>query len=154
VVPENSKICAVLILLGTTSVAAQVKIVIPKRQFQPEEQIRARVENQSSRPITICVQFGQSSQKAGASESTPSPFLVEVNRSGRWSVLLIGPDVGSSLQTVEVDSGNSLEFPFRLTEKGTLRLRLDYWIGSRDVKCNVTEKGARRLRSANFTVGG
>lgn len=79
---------------------------------------------------------------------------MEVNRSGRWSVLLIGPDVGSSLQTVEVDSGKSLEFPFRLIEEGTLRLRLDYWVGSSDGKCNGVEKGAKHLRSANFTVGG
>lgn len=146
---------AVLILLWAGSAAAQVKISIPKRSFRPEEQIQAKLENQSSQPISICVEFGQWSPKAGSLESTPSPFLVEVKRNGRWSVLLNGPDIGSNPQSVEMESGKSLDFPFRLIEKGTLQLRLEYWVGSRDVKCNGREKGsARHLRSATFTVGG
>jgi hypothetical protein len=64
-----------VIMLLTGGVAAQVKIIIPKRNFQPEEQIQAKLENQSSRPITVCVEFGQRSPKAGASESTPVPIL-------------------------------------------------------------------------------
>jgi hypothetical protein len=153
-VTKTPKTWAVVILLFAGSVAAQVKIAIPKRNFQLEEQILATLKNQSSRPITVCVEFGQWSPKAGTLESTPSPFLVEVNRDGRWSVLLNGPDIGSNSQSVEVDSGKSLEFPFRLNEEGTLRLRLDYWVGSKEVKCNRGEKGARHLRSATFTVGG
>jgi len=131
-----------------------VRVVIPKRHYQPKEQIPAKLENQTSQPITVCVQFGQWSPKGDMIEATPSPFFVEQNDNGKWSVLLIGPDVGSNSQPVEVDSGKSLEFPFRLNGEGTRRLRLDYWIGSRpDVKCNGSAKGKKHLRSATFTLG-
>ena len=142
------------LLLLATSLSAQVRVVIPKRHYQPQEQIPAKLENQTSQPITVCVQFGQWSPKGDTIEATPSPFLVEQNDNGKWSVLLIGPDVGSNSQPVEVDSGKSLEFPFRLNGEGTRRLRLDYWIGSRpDVKCNGSAKGKKHLRSATFTLG-
>ena len=119
-----------------------------------EEQIRAKIENLTSRPITVCVEFGQSSPIGDTIESAPPPFFVERNDKGKWSVLLNGPDVGSNWQPVEVDSGKSMEFPFRLTGEGTMRLRLDYWIGSRpDVKCNGKNKDVKHLRSATFTLG-
>jgi len=127
----------VLLLLSVTSLAAQVRIAIPKQQYQPEEQIPAKLENQSPRPITVCVEFGQWSPMGNTIEATPSPFFVERDDNGKWNVLLNGPDVGSNSQPVEVKSGKSLEFPFRLNDRGTKRLRLDYWIGSRpDVKCH------------------
>jgi hypothetical protein len=140
--------------LLATSLTAQLRVVIPKPHYQPQEQIPAKLENQTSQPITVCVQFGQWSPKGDTIESTPSPFLVERNENGKWSVLLNGPDVGSNSQPVEVDSGKSLEFPFRLNGEGTMRLRLDYWIGSRaDMKCNGPAKDTKHLRSATFTVG-
>lgn len=150
---KTKKMWSILILLLSCDVAAQVRIGIPKRNFQPEEQIQGKLENKSPRPINVCVEFGQWSPKAGTLEITPSPFLVEVNRDGRWSVLLNGPDIGSDPQTVEVDAGKSMEFPFRLNDKGTLRLRLDYWSGSGHVKCSGRQKGARHVYSATFTVG-
>jgi hypothetical protein len=141
-------------LLLATSLSAQVRVVIPKRQYQPQEQIAAKIENQFSRPITVCVQFGQWSPKGDTIESTPSPFFVERNDNGKWSVLLNGPDIGSNSQPVDVESGKSMEFPFRLNGAGTMRLRLDYWIGSRsDVKCNGAAKDTKHLRSATFTLG-
>jgi hypothetical protein len=79
---------------------------------------------------------------------------VERIYNGKWGVLLIGPDVGSMLAPVEVEAGKSLEFPFRLNGAGTMRLRLDYWIGSRpDVKCYGRAKGTKHLRSAIFVLG-
>jgi hypothetical protein len=142
------------LLLLATHLSAQVRIVIPKRHYQQQEQIPAKLENQMSQPITVCVEFGQWSPKGDTIESTPSPFLVERNDSGKWSVLLNGPDIGSSRHPVEVDPGKSLEFPFRLNDEGTMRLRLDYWIGSRpDVMCNGPAKGAKHLRSATFILG-
>lgn len=122
--------------------------------IQRQEQIAAKVENQTSRPITMCVQIGQQSPKGNTIESTPSPFFVERNDNGKWGVLLNGPDVGSNSRPVEVDSGKSLEFPFRLNGEGTMRLRLDYWVGSRpDMKCNGSSKNTKHLRSATFTLG-
>lgn len=142
------------LLLLSTSLSAQVRIVIPKRQYQSQEQIPAKLENQTAGPLTVCVQFGQSSPKGDTTENTPSPFFVERNDNGKWGVLLNGPDVGSNSQPVEVDSGKSMEFPFRLNGGGTMRLRLDYWIGSRpDVKCNGTTNDVKHLRSATFTLG-
>jgi len=143
-----------VLLLFATNLSAQVRVVIPKRHYHPQEQILAKLENQTSQPITVCVEFGQSSPKGDTIESTPSPFFVERSDSGKWGVLLNGPDIGSNSQPVEVDSGKSLEFPFRLNGQGTMRLRLDYWIGSRpDVKCNGPGTGTKHLRSAPFTLG-
>ena len=142
------------LLLLASSLSAQVRIIIPKRHYQPQEQIPAKLENQTSQPITVCVQLGQSSPKGDTIESTPSPFFVERNDNGKWSVLLNGPDIGSNSQPVEVDSGKSLEFPFRLNDEGTMRLRLDYWIGSRpDARCNGPAKGTKHLSSETFISG-
>ena len=142
------------LLLLTTSVFAQVRILVPKQHYQQQEQISAKLENQTSQPITVCVQFGQWSPKGNTIESTPSPFFVERNDNGKWGVLLNGPDVGSNSQPVEVDSGKSMEFPFRLNGEGTMRLRLDYWIGFKpDMKCSGPSKGTKHLRSATFTLG-
>lgn len=142
------------LLLLTTSVFAQVRILVPKQHYQQQERISAKLENQTSQPITVCVQLGQWSPKGDTIESTPSPFFVERNNNGNWGVLLNGPDVGSNSQPVEVDSGKSMEFPFRLNGEGTMRLRLDYWIGSRpDVKCNGSSKETKHLRSSTFTLG-
>jgi hypothetical protein len=152
VVSTSTKWVLALLLLAT-SLSAQVTVVIPKRHYEPQEQIPAKLENQTSRPITVCVQFGQWSPKGDTIESTASPFFVERNDNGKWSILLNGPDVGSNSQPVEVDSGKSMEFPFRLNGEGTMRLRLDYWIGSRpDVKCNGPTRDTKRLRSATFTL--
>lgn len=142
------------LLLLTTSVFAQVRILVPKQHYQQQEQISAKLENQTSQPITVCVQFGQWSPKGNTIESTPSPFFVERNDNGKWGVLLNGPHVGSNSQPVEVDSGKSMEFPFRLNGEGTMRLRLDYWIGFKpDMKCSGPSKGTKHLRSATFTLG-
>jgi hypothetical protein len=141
-------------LLLASSLSAQVRVVIPKRQYQRQEQIAAKIENQFPRPITVCVQFGQWSPNGDTIESTPSPFFVERNDNGRWRVLLNRPDIGSNSQPVEVESGKSMEFPFRLNGAGTMRLRLDYWIGSRpNVKCDGAAKDTKHLRSQTFTLG-
>ena len=153
VLSTSTKWLFVLLLLAT-SLSAQVRVVIPKQRYQPQEQIPAKLENQTYQPITVCVQLGQWSPKGDTIESTPSPFFVERNDNGKWGVLLNGPDVGSNSQPVEVDSGKSMEFPFRLNGEGTMRLRLDYWVGSRpDVKCNGPAKDTKHLRSATFILG-
>ena len=58
-VPSSAtKPVMVALLLLATSLCAQVRVVIPKRQFQPEERIPAKLENLTSHRITVCVQFG------------------------------------------------------------------------------------------------
>ena len=69
-------------------------------------------------------------------------------------ILLNGPDVGSISQPVEVEAGESKDFPFRLNDEGAMRLRLDYRFGSRpDVKCDGPAKDTKHIRSGIFTVG-
>lgn len=136
------------------SAVAQVKIIVPEQRYKAEEQIRAAVENSGTHPITICVEFGQTSPKGTDIESTPIPFYVQSHDGARWGTpLLIGPDIGSIRRAVEVEGGKRLEFPFRLKQIGELRLRLEYWVGSKpDLRCTGTSKGAKLATSASFTV--
>ena len=72
-------------LLASASIAtAQVRIVLPKRQYKVEEQIQARLENKGTHPITVCVQFGQWWPKGMDLEFVPTPFVREWNR--KWQV--------------------------------------------------------------------
>lgn len=149
----SSKWVLALLLLAT-SLSAQVRVVIPKRHYQPQEQIPAKLENQTAQSMTVCVEFCQWSPKEDSLETTPSPFFVERNDNGKWSVLLNGPDIGNYSGPVEVESGKSLELPFRLNGEGTMKLRLDYWIGSRPgMECNRRAKDTKHSRSATFTLG-
>ena len=142
------------LLLLSASLSAQVRIVLPKRHYQSQEQIPAKLENMTSGPVTVCVGFGQWVPKGGTIESTPSPFFVEQIDDGKWSFLLNSPDFGSNSQPVKVDAGKSMQFHFRLNGAGIMRLRLDYWIGSRsDVKCNGPRKDTKHLFSETFSLG-
>ncbi|HEV2399010.1 MAG TPA: hypothetical protein VGS27_18840 [Candidatus Sulfotelmatobacter sp.] len=142
------------LLVLNASASGQVRVLVPKQHYQQQEQISAKLENQASQRITVCVQVGQWSPKGNAIESTPSPFLVEQKDNGKWVVLLNGPDVGNNSQPVELDSGKSLDFPLRLNGEGTMRLRLDYWIGSRPgAKCSGPRKGTKHVHSKTFTLG-
>jgi len=143
----------VFLLVSVSAVAAQVRIALPKRHYKSEEQIVGKLENKGPRSATICVQFGQWSPKGTDIESTPSPFFAEKNRDGKWEILLNGPDIGSNRQPVELEVGKSLEFPFRLNDHGTMRLRLDYWVGSRPkLDCSFPPKDVQHLRSITFSV--
>src|SRR5277367_2597710 len=120
------------IVLSTPTIAfAQVRIMLPARSFGIEDQIHAKIINEGTHAITICVEFGQTSPHNGGSESTPSPFVVQQYSRGRWSTLLIGPDVGSFRHSVEIDASKSQEFVFRLDAVGNIRLLLYYWRDSR-----------------------
>jgi hypothetical protein len=139
---------------GAASAIAQVKIIFPEQRYKAEEQIRAAVENNGTDPITICVEFGQASPKGEDIESTPIPFYVQRHDGAKWGTpLLIGPDIGSIRRAVVVEGGKRLEFPFPLKEIGELRLRLEYWVGSKpDLRCSGPIKGAKLATSASFTV--
>jgi hypothetical protein len=133
---------------------AQIKIHIPPQNQTKYETIHASIENAGSKPVTFCIEVGQTSPKGGGeTETTPSPFWVQRNDNGKWSTLIIGPDVGS-LKTREVlDPGKSMEFPFRLGDSGQMRVQLRYWNGSLpSLDCHEPPKGAKRVASAVFTV--
>jgi len=106
------------------------------------------------KPITFCIQVGQTSPKGGGEiEATPSPFLVQKNNDARWSTLLIGPDIGRFQHPQVLEPGKTLDFPFRLGESGQMRLRLTCWNGSQQsLACDVPPKGAKVATSEPFAV--
>lgn len=133
---------------------AQVKIHVLPSHHKKYETIYASVENTGSKSITFCIQVGQTSPKGGGEiEATPSPFWVQKNNDGRWSTLLIGPDLGSFQHPEVLEPGKSLDFPFRLGESGQMRLRLTYWIGSQQsLACDAPPKGPKVATSEPFAA--
>jgi hypothetical protein len=142
-----------LSLILATAAIARVKITVPAQQYKMHDEIRAKVENPGNDAVTFCVEFGQTSMKRGDVESTPSPFWVQRNDSGKWGTLMLGPDVGSARAAVVLEAGESKEFAFRLNESGKMRLRFNYWRGSiPKLDCNAPPKGLRQATSAVFTI--
>jgi hypothetical protein len=148
-------ICSCLVLCAfSLTAAAQVKIHVPHQHQKTYEKISARVENFGSKPVTICVEFGQWSPKGdGDVETTPYAFWVQQKHNGKWSTLINGPDVGSNRGPVVLGKGKSMEFAFRLGDSGEMRLRLNYWNGDTpSLDCHAPPKGAKLITSSVFTV--
>jgi hypothetical protein len=140
-------------LILAAAPVAQVKITAPAQRYKIHEQIRAKVENTGNDAVTFCIEFGQTSMKGDEIESTPSPFWVQRRGNGKWGTLLIGPDVGSFRGAVVLEAGESKEFPFRLNDSGTMRLRLNYWRSSiPNLDCHTRPKGLKLVTSAVFTI--
>ena len=148
-----------LFLLAVPVLAkGQVRVTVPSAHFKVHERIVARIENTGKQPVSYCVEFGQSSVKPGSNagetqtESTPTPFYVERRTHRGWSVLLIGPDIGSAPSPVVLDPGQSREFPFRLSGTGQVRLVLDYWTGESTETCQNPKKGKKTVTSSVFVI--
>jgi hypothetical protein len=145
-------ICLGLSLTFPFAAFAQVKISVPEQHYRLEENIHAKVENLGSDAVTFCVEFGQTSAKGA--ESTPSPFWIQRESTGKWSTLIIGPDIGSKRAAVVLEAGESRDFPFRLNDPGRMRLRLNYWRGSiLNLDCAEPPKELKLASSTIFTVG-
>ncbi|MGH9743800.1 MAG: hypothetical protein ACRD51_15760 [Candidatus Acidiferrum sp.] len=144
----------VLSLIAPIAVRAQLKIRVSPQHSKPYQKIDATIENTSNRPITFCIEIGQTSPKGdGEMEATPSPFWVQRNDNGKWGTLLIGPDVGSFRVAQELEDGKSLDFPFRLGATGKMRLRLKYWRGSiANFDCHAPPKHSKLVTSSAFTI--
>lgn len=134
------------------SACAQVQIVLPAGSFERGEQIAAKVVNRGKVAVSYCVEFGQWSPRNDTVEATPIPFYIETRYDHRWSVLMNGPDVGSSRHEVALEPGQSQEFPFRLGETGNLRITLRYQQGGRGDVCSGSDKGMRTAKSRVFSV--
>jgi hypothetical protein len=142
-----------LFLVSVYAATVKVRLTIPARKDRIEEQILAKVENIDTEPITICVETGQTSANKGEMEATPSPFWVEQNTGGRWGALLLGTDIGSFAKAEVVEAGKSMKFPFRLSDRGRMRLRLNYWPGSMpNLNCTSKPKDANQLAPSTFTL--
>lgn len=142
----------ILVVLCVGSVAtAQVKVTLPKTHFRFQEVIPAEIENHGRHAIVFCVQYGQWSTNGNAIKSTPLPFVIEKESANQWSALVIGPDLGANRRPLKLDAGKSLEFPFRLSDPGTLRLRLEYWKSeSANGDCASGTKGKKNAWSKTF----
>ena len=132
--------------------SGQISLVVPTASVAPEQTIAAKVQNTSASAISYCVEFGQHSPMGVTIEATPIPFYIEHRQDGKWSVLLIGPDIGSTRRPVVLRPGESHDFPFRLLDRGRMRLVLRYWIGEREDVCSEPKKGRKTVRSAMFTI--
>jgi hypothetical protein len=68
-------LASLVVTLFSLPAATQVKIHIPTQHQRKYETIHASVENTGSKPVTFCVEFGQTSPKGSREiETTPSPF--------------------------------------------------------------------------------
>jgi hypothetical protein len=131
----------------------KLKIDLNAKHYGVQEQIHAKVENTGDLPITVCVEIGQTSPNGSETESTPSPFFVQKKGNRNWGTLMIGPDVGGNRTAVVLKAGESQESPFRLSESGELRLRMNYWLGSiPKMNCNAPPKGSKLATSSVFTI--
>jgi hypothetical protein len=134
------------LILAAPSIA-QVKINVPEQHYKAREQIRAKVENTDSQPVTFCIGF------LGLIESSPSPFWVEQNQDGKWRTLIMGPDVGNQRTSLVLGPGESEEFFVRLSDSGKSRLRLEYWRSSiPKLDCDAHQKGSKVATSSFFTI--
>jgi hypothetical protein len=143
--------CAIALL--STATFAQVKITLPKYEFKPHEQIDVLIANKSEQALSFCVEFGHSSYKSEAEpmETTPTPVVVEKRTDKGWSVLLIGPDIGSSRHAVALPAGEIQHYPMRLSETGEMRVVLTYWVGESDADCTKPPR-SKTIRSKVFVV--
>jgi hypothetical protein len=146
---------AILVFLAfscSALAAAQVKISVPVLRFKAHDQIDVRVTNAGTAPVTYCVQIGHVSYTdSGQSEPTPTPVYVQQKNSRGWSTLMIGPDIGSFLSPESLLPGESQQFPFRVNARGTMRLVLEYRLGSNESFCK-DRKGLRVARSREFSI--
>jgi hypothetical protein len=145
----------ILLFISSSAAGAQAQITLDEgRRYEAEEQIKARVENTGTQPITMCVEIGQWSFNKSDVEATPTPFRVEQRTDGKWHALLLAPDLGSYLHAEVLGVGKSVEFPFRLNSPGTTRLMVNYWLGSKsDLDCRAESKGSKQVVSPIFSVG-
>lgn len=143
----------ILTLAIVPSARAQVRVTVPPKNYTMSDKIMARVRNDTSQPVTICVEAGQFSARGDVVVSTPIPFFIEQESRQGWKVLLIGPDVGSSRHAAVVEPKQSLEFSFWPPSAGNLRLRMQYWRSARpDLDCVHEPKGAKEAKPATFRV--
>lgn len=145
---------SLVLALSSLTATAQVKIHVSGPHHKKYEMIHASIENAGSKPVTFCIEIGQTSPKGGGEiEATPSSFWVQRDNNSKWSTLLIGPDVGHFQKPEVLDPGKSLEFPFRLGESGQMRLRLNYWnVSLPNLACDAPPKGAKLATSGRFVV--
>lgn len=116
------------------------------------DKIDVQIANAGVSDVTFCVEYGYVSfVDSDHSESTPTPVYVQQKNSGHWGTLVTGPDIGSSRHPETLHSGESRQFPFRINAHGTVRILLEYRLGSDENFCQ-DRKGMRVARSHEFPI--
>jgi hypothetical protein len=145
-------ICTILAICCSIAASAQVKIGVQEPSYRPHDKIDVEIMNTGSGDVTFCVEYGYISfVDSDHSEATPTPVYVQQKGSKGWNTLLTGPDIGSAVLPVTLGHGQSQHYPFRINAHGTVRLVLDYWIGSSDNQCGDS-KGRRIIISREFRI--
>jgi hypothetical protein len=145
----------IVFLLLSPIVQSQVRVRTVGAEFKSHDRIDAQITNAKG-TVSYCVEFGQHSFKAASGtvedmETTPIPFYVQRQNDRKWATLLIGPDIGSSKHVVVLKPGQSQHYPFRLSDRGRMRLVLDCLDGENEKACEYP-KGKKTTRSNAFVV--
>jgi len=146
----------VIVLVFSRFVVSQVRMATSHTDFTSHDRIDVQITNSGKNAVSYCVEFGQISFKTGTGtaedmEHTPIPFYVQKENGGKWGTLLIGPDIGSSRHAVMLKAGESQHYPFRISDRGRMRLVLDYWRGENDDVCEHP-KAKKTTRTNIFVV--
>jgi hypothetical protein len=145
-------IAAILLVLWSIAATAQARISIPDVTYKAHDRIDVEIENAGASDVTFCVEYGYSSSiDAEHAEPTPTPVYVQQKSSRGWDTLLTGPDIGSSPHPVTLGARESQHFPFRVNAHGTVRIVLEYRVGSDENFC-FHRKGVRVARSREFSI--
>jgi hypothetical protein len=143
---------AMLIFFCPALVCAQVKIMVPERQYKSRDKINVAIINTGTSEITYCLEAGYISYiDPDHSEPSPTPVYVQQKTSRGWGTLMSGPDIGSSVHPEILGPGETQHFPFRVNAHGTVRVVLVYKLGS-DAHFCQERKGKRIARSREFSI--
>jgi hypothetical protein len=146
----------VFVLLLSPFLLSQVRVSTNGTDFKAHGRIDVQVTNAGKDAVSYCVEFGQTSFKTGTgatadAESTPIPFYVQRQVGDKWSTLMNGPDIGSIRKWIVLKPGESQQYPFRLSDRGRMRVVLSYWRSENERTCQ-RPNGKKTARSNVFVV--
>ena len=143
---------ALLVICCSIAASAQVQISVSEPSYRSHDKIDVEVSNTGSSDVKFCVEYGYVSFiDSDHTEATPTPVYVQQEVTRGWSTLLTGPEIGSAQHLETLERGQSQHYPFRVNAHGTVRLVIDYWLGSKDHQCGDT-KGRRTAFSHKFQI--
>ena len=146
------KFGTILIFCCSIFASAQVRINVPQRHYKSRDRIDVQISNTGTEAITYCVQVGYISHPDSEhSEPTPTPIYIQQRGPHGWSALLTGPDIGSFLTPEILRPGDSQHYPFRVNAHGTIRLVLDYRVGSDEQFCQ-NRNGKKLTKSHEISI--
>ena len=129
-----------------------MKIRVPELHYKSHDRIDVEIMNTGTSDVTFCVEYGYVSYiDSDHPEPTPTPVYVQQKNSRGWGTLMTGPDIGSTRNPVTLGQGGSQHFPIRVNAHGTVRLVLDYRVGSTANPCERS-KWMKSVRSREFSI--